>query len=198
MTSMALTIGRRGDRQSRSMRLGAAAGVAAGLVILLLFTLVSSRSSDGGAHELGLRQAAVLDWEDAVHPLIEQSGEVVALGPKASIKDLAPNGQPDPELQRMATAWVHRLTDLRRQIAAVTTPSSLRSAHDLLDAAMAGYVTASRDLAAAAVATGSRRTQLLSDATDAGTAADHQYDLASAAIARLRAELDLPTDWSGS
>jgi hypothetical protein len=195
---MALTIGRRGDRQSRSMRLGAAAGVVAGLVILLVFALVSSRPSDDGAPDLAARQAAVLDWEDAVHPLISSGGQVVALGPRNAAADLAAHKVSAAQMQTMASGWVRRLSALREQIAAVPTPPSLRSAHDLLDTAMAGYIAASEDLLAAASATGARREQLLNEAATAGKSADHTYDLATAAIARLRTELDLPTDWSGS
>ena len=201
MTSVALALGRRSARDARSLHLGLIAGLGTGLVLLLLFagfSSVSSRSSARQAQALAAQQAAVADWEEAVHPLIESGGQVVALGPRTSIADLEESTAPDPQKQSMANAWVRRLTELRQQIAAVPTPQSLRTAHELLDSAMAGYVTASRDLAAAAVAGGAQRTQLLSAAAAAGKAADHQYDLATAAIARLRAQLKMPTDWSST
>ena len=77
-----------------------------------------------------------------------------------------------------------------------TSFQSKRSGN-LLGSAMQGYITASRDLLAAASATGAQRTELLAQASAAGKAADATYDKAVAAIAALRAELDLPTDWSG-
>ena len=198
MTTMALAMGRRGDRQAQSLRVGAVAGLAGVLAVLLVVALLSSRSPGHSRSDLAARQTAVANWEDAVHPLISSGGQVVALGPRTAAADLASHKVPDAQMQTMATGWVRRLSDLREQIAAVSTPPSLRAAHDLLDGAMAGYVTASRDLLAASSATGAQRIQLLGDSTTAGKSADHQYDLAIAAIARLRAELDLPTDWSGS
>jgi hypothetical protein len=194
---MALAIGSRGGRQSHSLRLGAAAGMGAGLILLLVFALLSSGRSTS-RHDLAARQTAVAKWEDAVHPLISSSGQVVALGPRNAAADLTSHRVPDAQMRSMASAWVSRLSDLREQVAAVPTPAQLRSAHDLLDTAMAGYVTASRDLLAASSETGPRRIQLLGDSTTAGKTADHQYDLAISALARLRAELDLPIDWSTS
>ena len=198
MTSMALTMGNRARTQVGSLRLGAVVGIVFGLVVLLVFALLSSRSTPTTPHDLAARQSAVADWEAAVHPLISAGGQVVALGPRTAVADLASRKVPDAQLRTMAAGWVRRLSDLRTQIAAVPTPQQLRPAHDLLDAAMAGYVTASTDLLDAASATGPQRAQLLTDAAAAGKAADRQYDQAVAALARVRADLDLPTDWSGS
>jgi hypothetical protein len=198
MTTMALAMGRRGVRQGHSLRVGAVAGLAGVLAVLLVVALLSSRSPGHSGSDLAARQTAIANWEGAVHPLISSGGQVVALGPRTAAADLASHKVPDAQMLTMATGWVRQLSDLRQQIAAVSTPPSLRAAHDLLDTAMAGYVTASSDLLAATSATGPQRAQLLSDAATAGKAADHQYDLATAAIAGLRAQLDLPTDWSGS
>jgi hypothetical protein len=195
---MALAMGRRGDRQARSLRTGAVAGMAGVLVVLLVVTVWSSRHSTPITSDLAARQSAVATWEDAVHPLISSGGQVVALGPRTAAADLASHKVPDAQMRSMASGWVRRLSDLREQIAAVPTPPQLRAAHDLLDRAMAGYVDASSDLLAATSATGARRSQLLSDAAAAGKAADQQYDKAMAVIAGLRAELDLLPDWSGS
>src|SRR4051812_13592070 len=176
MTSMALAMRGRGDRQARSLRLGAVAGIAAGLAALLTVALISSRTSSGP--DLASRQSAVTTWEDTVHPLLTNGGQVVALGPRTAVAALTQQTMTDAEMHGKATGWVRRLSELRAQIAAVQPPASLRKAHALRDTAMAGYVTASRDLLDATAATGARRTQLLSDAAAAGKAADHNYDLA--------------------
>jgi hypothetical protein len=198
MTSMALAIGSRGPRRVRSLRIGAVVGIAAGLAVILLVALLSSRSPSGGvAEERAAQELAVDDWENAVHPLVLSSGEV-ALGPRAGVADLAGRKVADAQMRTMASEWVRRLSGLRTQMAAVATPVALRPAHDLLDTAMAGYVAASQDLLDAASATGARRAELLTAAAAAGKAADRQYDQAAAAIAHLRAALNLPTDWSGS
>jgi hypothetical protein len=199
MTSMALAIGTRGPRRARSLRIGAVVGIAAGLAVILLVALLSSRSPSGGAaEERAAQQLAVDDWENAVHPLVLSSGEVVARGPRTGVADLAGRKVGDARMRTLASGWVRQLSELRTQLAAVATPVALRPAHDLLDTAMAGYVTASQDLLDAASATGARRAGLLTAAAAAGKAADRQYDQAAAAIAHLRAALNLPTDWSGS
>ena len=100
-------------------------------------------------------------------------------------------------LRQQATGWVRRLTELRQQIAAAPTPAELRPALALLDTAMAGYVTASRDLLSASGALGAPRSQMLAAASAAGKAADTSYDQGTAAIAHLRSQFSLSPDWSG-
>jgi phosphatidylserine/phosphatidylglycerophosphate/cardiolipin synthase-like enzyme len=186
-----------GARQGRSLRLGAVAGIVAAMALLLVFALLSSRGSPSGGHsDLGSRQAALVSWEAAVQPLVESGGQVVALGPRKALGQMEGHTVTDVEMRTMATGWVRQLSQLQQQIAAVPTPQALRSAHEQLGTAMSGYVTASRDVLEATSATGARRAQLLKAAAAAGTAADHTYDLAVAAIAAQRAELSLPTDWS--
>jgi hypothetical protein len=159
--------------------------------------LLASRGSPSAGHsDLGARQAALVSWEAAIQPLVSSGGQVVALGPRTSIAQLQEHKVTDVEMRTMASGWVRRLSELQQRIAAVPTPGSLRTAHDLLGRAMSGYVTASRDVLEATSVTGARRTQLLQAAAAAGKAADHSYDLAVAAIAAQRAELSLPTDWS--
>lgn len=198
MTTVALRVT---GRHVRSARLGAAAGGLLVLVLMLTFGFVASSSRPGGATlsatELASRRAAVADWEAAVRPLIVSGGEIVALGPRVAVGQIRDQSLPDAVMAGKASRWITRLTALTEQIAAVPTPAPLREAHDLLGAAMRGYLTASRDLLAATRATGTRRADLLTAAAAAGTAADHTYDQAMAAVARLRTQLGLPTDWSG-
>jgi hypothetical protein len=194
MTSMAFGAG---VRQGRSLRLGAVGGIVAAMALLLVLALLSSRGPQSGGHsDLGARQAALVSWEAAIQPLVSSGGQVVALGPRTSIAQLEEHKVTDVQMRSMASGWVRRLSELQQQIAAVPTPGSLRTAHELLGTAMSGYVTASRDVLEATSATGVRRTQLLKAAAAAGKTADHSYDLAVAAIAAQRAELSLPTDWS--
>ncbi|MBK5307709.1 MAG: hypothetical protein JJD92_13570 [Frankiaceae bacterium] len=198
MTAMAF--GMR-SRDHRSMRLGVVGGVVGALALLLVLAVLASGSSEPRTSplvELADRQEAVTTWEAAVHPLIESGGQVVALGPRKAIGQLRDGTATPSAMTAMANGWVRRLSDLRQQLAAVPTPAALRPAHQLLDAAMSGYVQASRELVAAASATGTRREELLTAAAAAGTAADKTYDEATAAIAALRSQLHLPTDWSAS
>jgi hypothetical protein len=198
MTTMALGMGR---RDPRSLRLGLVGGIVASFLLLLVVALLGSGSSQprtSSLIELADRQQAVVAWEDAVHPLLESGGQVVALGPRKGIGQLRDGSVRAAAMTDMAGGWVRRLSELQRQIAAVPTPASLRHAHELLDVAMTGYVQASRDLQAAANASGARREALLTAAAAAGTAADKTYDEAVASIASLRDQLNLPPDWSRS
>lgn len=193
MTAMTFGIG---HRQGRSLRLGAVAGVVAAVAVLLVVALLASGTSSHSAAPKPDASALVV-WEAAVQPLVTSGGQVVALGPRTAVAQLAQHKVTDAAMKDMASGWVRRLSQLDGQIAAVPTPDFLRPSHALLGSAMDGYVTASRDVLAATAATGARRDQLLRDASAAGKAADHDYDRATAAIAALRAQLSLPTDWSG-
>lgn len=194
MTAMAFGAG---IRRERSLRLGAVAGIVAAMALLLILALLSAGGSPSGARsDLGARQAALVSWEAAIQSLVGSGGQVVALGPRKALGQLEGHTVTDVDMRIMATGWVRRLSELQQQIAAVPTPQSLRAAHEQLSTALGGYVTASRDVLEATSATGVRRTELLKAAAAAGTAADHTYDLAVAAIAAQRAELSLPTDWS--
>ena len=198
MTTMALGMGR---RDPRSLRLGLAGGIVGALVLLLVVALLGSGSPEPRVSpliELADRQHAVVAWEDAVHPLLESGGQVVALGPRQAIGQLREGSVTAAAMTDMAGGWVRRLSELQRQIAAVPTPASLRPARELLDVAMTGYVQASRDLVAAATADVAHREALLTSAAAAGTAADKKYDEAVAFVASLRDQLDLPPDWSHS
>lgn len=200
MTTMAFGMG---VRQGRSLRIGAAGGVVAGLGVLLVLAVLASgsrSSAPSGAALVALadRQAAVTSWEAAVKPLIDSGGQVVALGPRKAIGQLQQGAVTDAAMRNMAAGWVRRLSSLQQEIAAVPTPDSLRRAHALLSVAMSGYVIAARDLLAAASAAGASRAQMLTAAATAGTDADKTYDQATKAIAEIRAQLSLPTDWSTS
>ena len=201
MTVAVLGIDRRGGR---SLLIGSAVGIVAAATLAAVLSttgVLSSWSSDtqpsSASALFAERQAAIVRWEALVQPLVLSGGQVVALGPRTGIGEIQRRKLSTPVLQNMASGWVRRLSALNQQIAAVPTPDFLRPAHALLSEAMDGYVSASRNLLAATTATGARQTQLLDEAAAAGTAADRTYDRATAAIADWRAQLNLPTDWSG-
>jgi hypothetical protein len=179
----------------RSLVLGVAFGVLAALMVAGVMSLGSSGPRPDVAAE---RRTAIVTWQAAVHPLVLSGGQVVALGPRTGIGQIQEGKLAPGVLADMAGGWARRLSALDAEIAAVPTPEFLRPAHALLNDAMDGYVTAARQLLAAATATGARQAELLAAAAAAGTAADRTYDRAIAAIAEWRAQLSLPTDWSGS
>lgn len=173
-------------------------GLALGVVAALMFAGVTSLGSPGARPDVAAeRRTAIVTWQAAVHPLVLSGGQVVALGPRTGVGQIQEGELAPAVLADMAGGWLRRLSALDAEIAAVPTPDFLRPAHALLNDAMDGYVTAARHLLAAATATGPRQAELLAAAVAAGTAADRTYDRATAAIAAWRAQLNLPTDWSG-
>ena len=191
-------------RSGRSLLIGSAVGIIAAVLLAAVLSTTGVLSSGSSATRpssasalFADRQAAIVRWEALVQPLVRSGGQVVALGPRTGIGEIQRRKLSTPVLQNMASGWVRRLSTLNQQIAVIPTPDFLRPAHALLSEAMDGYVSASRNLLAATTATGARQTQLLDEAAAAGTAADRTYDRATAAIADWRAQLNLPTDWSG-
>lgn len=185
------------------MSLGALVGFvvcASALAVAALIASRSSSSSRGTTTSAAVRaqRAALSSWEAAIHPSVLAAGQVVALGPRQGVSEVANRTQPTAQLRMMAIGWHVRLTVLASQIAASPAPSFLRSAGVLLTQAMAGYVHAARSLLLAIPARGERRTSLLSAATADGRAADRFYDAAVADIAMWRTRLDLAPDWSAS
>ncbi len=185
-------------RANRSLRLGVVAGALVCTAALAGAAVLAGQGGSGSTPRVDPAQrSALVAWEDAVHPLVQSAGQVVALGPRTGIADIAEGKEPDAQLQQMAAGWERRLTVLQRQVAALSPPEFLEPAAATLNDAMAGYVTAASELSAAATAHGARRTSLIAAASAAGKNADHLYDQATAAIAHWRSRLGLPTDWSG-
>ena len=189
-------------RSGRSVSIGALVGIVVCAAGLAGVALVGSRSSSSRGTTLSsaerAQRAALVSWEAEIHPAVVSAGQVVALGPRRAVSEVANHTQPDAQLRGMAIGWHARLVVLRAQLAAVAAPPFLQSAKTLLDLAMAGYVNSARSLLLATNAHGARRTSLLVAATANGRAADHKYDEAVAAVASWRSRLDLAPDWSAS
>ena len=188
-------------RNARSIRIGVLAGIVVCALALVGAAVVGSHPSpDGSASNATARQqqATLISWEADVHPLVVAAGQVVALGPRQGVSEVANRTKPADQLHRMAAGWHGRLVALTAQLAATPTPNFLARAHALLNRAMTGYVDATKSLLAATTARGLRRTSLLAAATAAGKTSDRIYDDAVAAIAQWRSRLGLAPDWSGS
>lgn len=186
------------------MSVGAVVGIVVCMAALVVAALLASNHPSSSSRRTTLtaaqraQRAALTSWEMQIHPAVLSAGQVVALGPRQGVSEVANHTQPAMELESEAIGWHARLVVLRQQIAAVSTPAFLQPAHDLLDRAMTDYVGAARALFMATTARGGRRTSLLAAATAHGRAADHLYDEAVAAVAGWRTRLGLGADWSGS
>jgi len=174
-------------RNRRSVSAGALVGIVVCASVLAVAALIASRSSSSRGTtsnaDVRAQRTSLVSWESEIHPAVLAASQVVALGPRQGVSEIANKTQPIAELRVMAIGWHARLTVLAGQIADVSTPPFLQSAHVLLNQAMAGYVHAARSLLFAVPASGARRTSLLSTATADGRAADKVYDAAVADIA---------------
>lgn len=186
-------------RWGRSVSLGVLAGFLFCAVVFAGVALIASHSSKRTTTSVSPAQASTLvTWENAIHPLVLAASQVVALGPREGVSEVANRTQSMAQLRTEAIGWHVRLTALASQIANVSAPPFMKASHDLLDQAMTGYVNAAHSLLLAVPAHGVRRTSLLAAATADGKAADHLYDEAVSVIAAWRTQLGLAPDWSAS
>jgi len=129
--------------------------------------------------------AALAAFREVTDPLVKEGGQVVAMGLKPGVADVANQAFGQDVLLSMASGWATELDGLRAEMAEVPAPGFLAEAHFLYVECLEGYATAARTLHAAASAVdATRRDELIDLAADLGTAADRLYDRAQAAIER--------------
>ncbi|MHB8449606.1 MAG: hypothetical protein ACYDAQ_04025 [Mycobacteriales bacterium] len=142
-----------------------------------------------GPSERSRAEQAIASYAAALHPWLVEGGRVVQLGAKPALVELLHHPGPDPSLGVQAAGWVQELLVVRARIDALTPPTFLTASHQLLETALAGYVTAVRQIDVATGATGARRTELVDVAVSDGNAADIIYDRAQALIAQAQSRL---------
>jgi hypothetical protein len=134
--------------------------------------------------------AALAAFREATDPLVKEGGQVVAMGLKPGVADVANQAFGQDVLLSMASGWAAELDGLRAEMAEVPAPGFLAEAHFFYVECLEGYATAARALhAAAGAADPIRRDELIDLAADLGTAADRLYDRAQAVIERHEARL---------
>ena len=123
---------------------------------------------------------AVAAFLETIEPLLQEGGQVVAIGLKPGVTDVSDERYPQDVLVTMATGWMASLERIRGEIAATDPPRALADAHRLYVGALDGYVNTAAAVTAAASATDAeRRAQLTELAAVLGVAADDLYDRAT-------------------
>jgi len=191
--------------RSPSIAIVAILGIAV-VVVALVVTAVAS--SLGGSHgpsttsegnqAAALRhdRAALLAWEADVVPLVQQGGQVVQDGMKPAVQDLLyQHVTPPAFIVHEARAWAQALARVRARLAALTAPTSMRSAALLLDRSLVGYISAAHAFRlAAASPPGHARHHYVRLGQRRGDAADAVYDRAATLIQHERQRVGLPAD----
>jgi hypothetical protein len=147
-----------------------------------------------GGSDPAVSKPALLAYEKQLVPLVQDGGRVVEHGMRPAVHDLqVEHIVPGWQIAREGDGWITNLTEVRRKVARVSTPSGLRPAQDAFLEALDEYVVAARTFRAAALATGARRTELLDKGVSQAEVADHTYDRGSAVVQGIRHELGLPS-----
>jgi hypothetical protein len=165
------------------------------VVAAAFVALVAASALPHSSHEV--TREGLLAYQRALAGPLQHGGEVVQLGLKVGIGDLGSEHRTAPAvIAEQARAWQRDLSDVRRQLAAVKPPASLRAEHAELVRALDGYVGAARAIEEAAGADGATRDQLLDRAAAMGREADAAFDRAGANVQHARARLGLDPDAS--
>ena len=165
----------------------AALGVLLAVAVMVPVTLVFGQTSSPR-----LTRAAMLAYEKSVDPLVSRGGQVVEQGMKPALGDLSHDHITPPSyIAHEADGWAASLSDVRRELAAVTTPRQLSSARTSLLAALNLYVSAARTFHDAALAKGAEQSALITHGIDQAQHADTIFDQAARVIQAQRRLLHL-------
>ena len=155
-------------------------------VLLMRYPSDEAQTSEGSA--AARRQLAA--FRDALGPLVERGGHVVAVGIKPGITDIRDERYPAEVLTTMTNGWIAELESVRRDLDAMKHPAFLDDAHRLYLRSLDGYVNTATALRAAAVADETREQELLDLAASLGRSADALFDQADDFVGREQARLD--------
>lgn len=128
-------------------------------------------------------------YRDDVEPLLKDGGQVVGMGLKPGVADVANERYGQEVLVSMAAGWADELGGIRAEVGAIEPPRFLAETHWLFLQSLDGYTNAALALKAAAAAEDTaRRDELVDLAATLGEAADRLYDRAAAALDRSTEE----------
>lgn len=131
-------------------------------------------------------------FEAAVVPLVTEGGRVVEEGMKPALHDLTTDHVTPPAfIATEAAQWQATLTRVGQQLGTVRASGRLDRARDRLVAALATYADAAASFHAAALASGSRRDQLIDEGIATAKRGDATYDKGATIVQAVRRSLGL-------
>jgi len=156
-----------------------AIGLAIGSVALLL---------GGHRPSIEAQRNALRNYASAAQSLAQEGGGVVQQAMKPAVGSLQA-GSPDRSLPADASGWADQMQRLHDEWRRLVHPQDLETTHRLFVRALAAYVSAARDIAAAA-----RGSMTVVAAIRAGQTGDRLWDQAAGRLRRefLRLGLTVP------
>lgn len=185
---------RRAPMRSRRGRHPLLGRVVIGAFLAALFGAAALAALGDGGQRAADQRAELVAYGEAVEPLVDKAGEVVARGLRAGVDDIHDSRYDDETLRNMTRAWVSDLRRIHKGFDGLDPPAFLNEAHGLYLESMERYVGVAETLAAAVEAGGQRRIDLVLRAAHLGERADAVYDRADALVDERRRRLQLPAE----
>lgn len=169
-----------------------AALLLAGLCLVLFAKVALDSLGDGGGSDPAAERRTLVEYEEAIEPILEDGGRVVALGMRPGVADIDEANYDDETLRGMATGWTNEMRRVRERFLEVEPPGFLKEAAEGLERALDEYIETGEALAGAARASGEDRHRFIERAVALGEHADDVYDAAWEVVAGHRARLGMP------
>ena len=164
-----------------------------GVGAVALVAVVALSFSRRGDDQLTSVRQSVIDYQERLHALASQAGQVVVEGVQAGIADVESGSLAPADFRTRATGWKAQLEDVRTRAAALTPPDDLARAAALFDAAMRGYERAVDGFAAATEQPPASVTAAIQAAMPTAKLADTTYDQAEHLIVAELQRVGAPT-----
>jgi hypothetical protein len=180
-----------------TLTVGAVVGIGAVLVVrgptpsAEVFAEPTARATLVGPAEL----AAAHAYLDVIRPVATEAGRIVQDGMKPAITTLQDPDGDHASLVGRASTWIGAFASTQQAWSQTTPPPALHDAHVLFLTALAEYAEVA-DRLARATTDDARRSALVDEAIELGTAADDVYDQAAQIVqAHLMAGGEDPAVW---
>ena len=146
------------------------------------------RDDSGATRSVSVSESALLAYEKAILPLVQDGGRTVQQGMKPALEDLQyRHVVPPAHIAQEAEAWLRTLRRIRQQLAAVHAPDGLGPAHAAFLQALDEYAGAAETFRAAALApAGAGRDGHIEEGIAQAQQADRTYDRGSAVLQSAR------------
>jgi len=168
----------------------------AGVIVAAVLAVGLSSWLDAGSADSrrshAVTAAQVEAFQRALAPLLRAGGEIVEVGMKPGVAEIARSARSSADLLGRASSWLESMRGLRAQVANLSVPAGLAGVKSAYVSAFDDYVRTASDLIAAARAVGQARARLVATAQADGRAADRAYDTAQAMLQRISDPLHLP------
>lgn len=182
MTTAAPTAAGRSAGLPRPRRIRVAVAGVTALTLGAALAATFATHSDG-ASDQRVRDASA--YQSAIAPILRAGGEVIELGMKPGLREIAQAQRISAELRSRVASWGRSVTGVKARFDAVPVPVGLERIQAEYDGALTAYLRVADDLRAAVETAGAGRGTALARAAADGSAADRLYDAAQRDLAAV-------------